>query len=298
MTAYSSPPPELAQAIAAAERKYPNIPAGTLTGIWRIESGSSFPNPYVNSEGYGGLFGTTDWNGSTQSQADLAASILSRLIQQNGGNLSAALSEYSGGGYTSVAGGASSASTSTSSGFSRPRPGTPAPTEQFAGLFSWGEGILNDLPFNPLSPLESIWKGIFGGISGVWDVLKVFVWLADPKTWLRITEFVVGMTVMGVALLGLFRALSRGNARMSVPGGKVISKAVPELGLVSKAAGATRGRMPRRKGDAAIRRGEEVTRTGPPQKVTSLDRVRHARNTQRTKSVARKKSRRYGGIPF
>ena len=74
-----------------------------LAGIWRAESGSTYPNPYVNSSGYGGLFGTTAWNASTQSQADLAASTLRDLIRQKG-NLHDALLAYSGGAYATVPG--------------------------------------------------------------------------------------------------------------------------------------------------------------------------------------------------
>ena len=100
----SDVPAALWGAIVKAASTY-GVPAATLAGIWRIESGSTYPNPAVNKLGYGGLLGTTDWNGSTQSQANLSASILARLLRQNKGNMARALSEYSGGGYTSVPGG-------------------------------------------------------------------------------------------------------------------------------------------------------------------------------------------------
>lgn len=74
-----------------------------LAGIWRVESGSTYPNAAVNSSGYGGLFGTTKWNASTAEQADYAASILRNLIAQKG-NLHDALLAYSGNGYSSVPG--------------------------------------------------------------------------------------------------------------------------------------------------------------------------------------------------
>ena len=96
-------PPALGSAIQNAARRY-NVPASTLAGIWRIESGSTFPNPAVNSSGYGGLFGTTKWNASTQEQANYAAQTLSHLLSTHGGNMAAALHAYSGGGYTSVPG--------------------------------------------------------------------------------------------------------------------------------------------------------------------------------------------------
>ena len=97
-------PPELGQAIAHAAARY-GVPASTLAGIWRIESGSTYPNPAVNSSGYGGLFGTTKWNAPTQEQANYAAQTLRHLLDTHGGNMAAALHAYSGGGYTSVPGG-------------------------------------------------------------------------------------------------------------------------------------------------------------------------------------------------
>jgi cell wall-associated NlpC family hydrolase len=96
-------PPELGSAIQQAAAKY-GVPAETLAGIWRIESGSTYPNPAVNSSGYGGLFGTTKWNASTQEQTDYAASTLRHLLNTHGGNMAAALHAYSGGGYSSVSG--------------------------------------------------------------------------------------------------------------------------------------------------------------------------------------------------
>lgn len=98
----SGPPSELVAAVNRAAKKY-NVPAATLIGIWRIESGSTYPNPAVNGLGYGGLFGTTKWNASTQVQADYAASILRNLLDKYG-SMSQALYHYSGGGYTSVPG--------------------------------------------------------------------------------------------------------------------------------------------------------------------------------------------------
>lgn len=103
----ASLPTELANAINQAGQKY-GVPPDLLGGIWRIESGSTYPNPAVNSSGYGGLFGTTDPYGSTQEQANLAASVLATGLQKSGGNISEALSYYNSGrlsgGYTSVPG--------------------------------------------------------------------------------------------------------------------------------------------------------------------------------------------------
>lgn len=86
-------PPELATAIQSAASQY-GVPASALVGIWKKESGATFPNPYVNKQGYGGLFGTTNWNASTQAQADEAAKVLADGLSQSQGDLTGALSYY------------------------------------------------------------------------------------------------------------------------------------------------------------------------------------------------------------
>lgn len=99
-------PVQLRQATQAAESAY-HLPANILLGIWAIESGRTYPNPAVNSSGYGGLFGLHQGqNGidllnpnTTTQQAMAAGAILSNLISVNGGNLNSALLAYSGGGY-------------------------------------------------------------------------------------------------------------------------------------------------------------------------------------------------------
>lgn len=203
MARYSTPPPELQRAIDAAARANPPVTPAMLTGIWRIESGSSFPNPYVNSSGYGGLFGTTLWNGSTQAQANLAASILARLIRDHNGDLAAALSAYSGGGYSSLPGVASTAPTpSSTSTATRPRPSSSsssssAPTSQYAGF--------QIFPGVDVTPFEKAWEGLFGAnpITAAADLLKAFVWLANPRSWLRLVEFGTGALLIVLSLVGL-----------------------------------------------------------------------------------------------
>lgn len=109
-------PPELAQAIQNSANKY-NVPPDLLVGIWHIETGSTFPNPYANGLGYGGEFGTavTAPFGTAhdvkrivepplQQQADTSASILANLLNKYNGDISQALLSYSGGGYSSVPG--------------------------------------------------------------------------------------------------------------------------------------------------------------------------------------------------
>lgn len=90
-------PASLEQAIQRASATY-GVPHDLLEGIWRVESGSTYPNPAVNSLGYGGLFGTHDAFGPTQEQANLSASILASDIRMAGGSIAGGLSFYSGGG--------------------------------------------------------------------------------------------------------------------------------------------------------------------------------------------------------
>lgn len=89
-------PAPLEQAILSSSKKY-GVPHDLLEGIWRIESNSTYPNPYSNGT-YGGLFGTKDIYGPTQEQADLAASILASDIKMASGSIAGGLSYYSGGG--------------------------------------------------------------------------------------------------------------------------------------------------------------------------------------------------------
>jgi hypothetical protein len=143
----STVPAPLEAAIKISAFKY-NVPPDLLEGIWRIESGSHFPNPYVNSSGYGGLFGTTDWNGSTQSQADLAASILGKQLKIHNGDIAAALSSYSGGGYTSVPG-------QKTFGTWHGTPGVHYPGDPVTGGgLTGGGGILSGI-HNPVSGVET-----------------------------------------------------------------------------------------------------------------------------------------------
>jgi hypothetical protein len=97
-----NPPPELKTAILNANQTY-GIPDTILEGIWQIEAGGAFPNNFENDLGYGGLFGTKNWNGTTQSQADTAAQILAQLFAKYG-NWTDAIYHYSGGAYNSVPG--------------------------------------------------------------------------------------------------------------------------------------------------------------------------------------------------
>ena len=113
-TSTTAIPPSLQSAIQQAAQEF-GVPADVLYGQWQIESGASFPNPAVNSAGFGGLFGISQAqalaNGfslrdpnTTLQQARVAASDLANNIAANGGSIAQGLYHYSGGGYTSVPG--------------------------------------------------------------------------------------------------------------------------------------------------------------------------------------------------
>lgn len=88
-----------------------NVPPEILASIWRGESGSSFPNPYANGLGYGGLFGTSvvaPFGAASQvsyfpnigqgaaalAEAYQAAEVFHNALVQTGGNIWEANSIY------------------------------------------------------------------------------------------------------------------------------------------------------------------------------------------------------------
>jgi hypothetical protein len=202
------PPPELLAAINSSASKY-GLDPGTLIGIWRIESGGKYPNPYVNSSGYGGLFGTGQgsylW--STQRQADYAAKILSGLIKSEG-SLSAALLAYSGGAYSSVdgSGGDTPAGSGGSGGVVRPDTGGDTGGGSGGGL----AGV--PLVGGVFSAVGDVFGGLFGGlwhglqsagqaVVGIMDALLFFVhFVTSPDNWLRLVEFLLGAGLIVFAI--------------------------------------------------------------------------------------------------
>jgi hypothetical protein len=171
-------PPELQNAINSSSQKY-GVPVDILTGVWARESGSSFPNNFVNSSGYGGLFGTTNWNGSTQSQSDYSASILAHLYSTYG-NWASAIYHYSGGAYSSVAGqttpGGSvigGSSTSSNSSTSTTSSNTPSTNPLDIG------GAISNLPATLINDFKPIGIGLGFGILAILLIIGgVFVIIA------------------------------------------------------------------------------------------------------------------------
>lgn len=153
----------------------------------------------------------------------------------------------------------------------------------FGNPFGKG-GILNpnDSVLNPVHDVKSIWDSIANPIESA--ILR-------------------GVFILGglfVALLGVF-LLARAFG-VSAP--KLPVMAAAEGYVAGRAGGrsAARRSAPRRKGDAAIGRGEEVTRTGPPEHTTNVERRRAAvlkSNRERAERASqRAKDKEYGDVPF
>lgn len=248
MATYSgAPPADLTSAIDSASKTY-GVPADVLLGIWRIESGSTYPNPYVNSSGYGGLFGTTDWNGSTQDQANLAASILAKQIKDTG-SLSSALSNYSGGGYTSVPGQTTeqaATSLGTAPSYSRGTRPAGGGGSVVSGLFGDAEGLAGDALGGLNSGAEDIVpglgqvEGLFGSATGAIgdakDALKVFLWLFSPVHWLMAFEILFGSLLMILGLFFLGQEAAGIESREDIGGVKDVAKTIG-LGALIPVAG-------------------------------------------------------------
>lgn len=241
------PPPELADAIGQASTTY-GVPVDLLTGIWRVESGGSYPNPYANGLGYGGEFGTrvTAPFGSAKQteriseppvsqQADLAASILHNALVRDHGSISKALSDYSGGGYTSVPGETTFGSLSVGGAVAEP---------SYTGGSS-----------TPTSDVSL--TGVLGGAeSATLDLLFRAVFLA------------AGIGLAAVGLILLVRAF----------GGGPLERAVGEATVVGKVASTISKAPSRRRDEAAYRErqrsGGRPARQGVPKRKVKFGETR------------------------
>lgn len=126
-----------------------------------------------------------------------------------------------------------------------------------------------------------------GGVGGIFDGLVTFL-----KEWvLRGSLILFGS---GIILLGLYMIVRS----LGGPGAAVLDTAttVATRGLVKPKAPAAS--PSRRKGDAAASRGEEVTRTGPPEPVTRADRRQSAKNERARQREAAGASAGNDEIPF
>jgi hypothetical protein len=249
-----SVPPELATVIAQSSQQY-GLPPDLLAGIWGVESGYSYPDTAHNTSGYGGLFGTSDYSGTPQQQANTAASILAGLINEYH-SVPTALHEYSSGttsgGYGSVpgelpssaaltsattisgtqqgtsdggAGGSQLGSGSPPAGF--PPAGTPASsitTDQVKTIMG---AILNnqmsEAQVNAWYPGANVHNNTWGLLSSVPNTIEEAISSAvssiesTASGWFwRAVKLLGGALLMMAAAYGIFRALaSGGNATVA-----------------------------------------------------------------------------------
>lgn len=215
-----APPPVLEAAIQNSANKY-GVPADILEGFWHVESGSTFPNPWANGLGYGGEFGTavTPPFGSAkdvkriveppvQQQADTAASILAQQLRATGGDISKALYNYSGHGYTSVPGETTFGTVAV--------PGTVAPPSS-GGNGGLANGILGGIEAaapglgigvsvaqGAYNGAKSLYDNTTGAFSSVANALTGFyTTLTAGKTWIRVGFFIGGL---GLVFIGFYVA--------------------------------------------------------------------------------------------
>lgn len=255
-TQLASVPAPLQSAIDAASTTYASkagvstgLFSSLLDGIWRWESGSTYPNPAKNSSGYGGLFGTTDAYGPTQEQANLAASILATGFQQAGGSEVGALSYYNTGRVSSASGAAYAQKvigvSGDGSGASTPivpGPGStvtlggtpigtvrPRPSGGGGGSFWGGVETAAEIGAAPLtgglSLLPAVWgaggslaKGAEDLISGPLAFLKAALWLVNPVNWLRGFEIILGTILVVGGILhasGVDSKIAGGAAKVA-----------------------------------------------------------------------------------
>lgn len=235
-------PQPLEQAIQNASNRF-GVPQDLLEGIWRVESGSSFPNPYANGLGYGGEFGTkiTAPFGSAsdvrrvaeppvQQQANTSASILANLLRSKGGNVAEALSAYSGGGYTQVPGEVTFGNIQTGALAAGLNPGQntqfSSGVAQPASFVSGSGGLLGGLE----SGLNLTGGGLLGGTLG-----------GVEKIVLRGLEIAFGVGLVALGVAGIFIALNKssgGNAVSTLAGVAVGAGGLPKRRSEAKAAAA------------------------------------------------------------
>lgn len=256
--------PDLDAAIASASQRY-GVPADLLGGIWRIESGSTFPNPAVNSSGYGGLFGTTNGLASTQAQADEAASVLAAGFKASGGQVAGALSYYNSGrttgGYTTVPGQSTFGTIPVPQGGGGTLGDTPSysrgtrpsgSSSIFSDIAKAGESALDigtlgasgllgaPTGFVPsIGSIGGLWDSVAGGLSDTVGFLKMLAWLLKPVHWLMMFEILFGVLLMVMGLFFLGQEAAGVESSDDIGGAKDVAKTVG-LGALVPVAGEAR----------------------------------------------------------
>lgn len=213
----SPPPPSLLRAIQSAAKRF-NVPAAVLVGIWRGESGSTYPNPAVNPSGYGGLFGTKDWNGTTQAQANYAASILHNALVSTKGNLQAALNIYQTGNPNKSSYSLSQFGIKTA-GVIVPGYGQKGKGSSILGKIETGAGAVLTGTGNPVG-------GFIAGLAGRGGGIHPFAWV-DKLIYAAAIAGGGFVTILGILLTAADVGLSTraGKVAAAIPAGRAITKA-------------------------------------------------------------------------
>lgn len=177
---------------------------------------------------------------------------------QSNPSVQAEFRSWSGGGYSWPVGSSTTAvAAPTAPGLSASRTRPETPSGGGSGVGGWGsllgvaEGPLSTL----LGPFGGI-VGLFSGASSVADVLKSILWLVDPKSWLRMVEFLTGGLLMLFSLIGLATVfMARTDTAQSIAGpasvlpgpAGVVARGVSIVGRPKRAAAReTRGYVKRR----------------------------------------------------
>lgn len=144
------------------------------------------------------------------------------------------------------------------------------------GVLGWLGGIAD----GPANAAEQGFEGLFGGgISDLAGVFKGLVWLMNPRSWLRMVEFITGVSLMvlglnGLAVLFLLRSPAAGKAASAasmLPGGAgVAGRAVTAARNPAAAARRTQAQR-RREGVAAERRQRMQERLEERRQRDALD---------------------------
>jgi hypothetical protein len=104
-------------------------------------------------------------------------------------------------------------------------------------------GFFGDVAGGIEGAAEGGWKALVSPIDGPLAIVKAALWLLNPRSWLRATEFVVGLGLMLLGLLGLATVFAARNpaVRKAATVAALAPGPVGAVGRGVSVAGATRG---------------------------------------------------------
>ena len=170
--------------------------------------------------------------------------------------------------------GAAGVPTAQPGSVSRPRPGSSGGIlDTIGGWFTGGgaEDVAGAVTGLPISSIGSLFEGAASAITSPLDFFKLAVWLIHPRTWLRVFEVLLGLTLMALSLRGLFLIF----ASRDTPAGFYTL------------------------GGAARSLHERHTRPAADTLIPGNSRRRHARRDRRERAAkAASLDARFGKVPF